>query len=89
MILSPTESVDFFTLLASLDTFANRQLRVVPGLDAPDAMREASTRKRYRVRQALWDKLSLLDDFVETNPFDLSIEPHPWMWLEATGRHRS
>jgi hypothetical protein len=74
MILSPTEAADFFTLLASLDTFTNRQLRVVPGLDDPDAMREAPLQQRHRIRQELWGKPTLLDDFVETNPFELSRE---------------
>ncbi len=71
MILSSDEAPDFFTVLAALDTFANRRLKLVPDVDDIDDMRHTSLHARHKIRTAVWTQPSILAEFARTNPFDL------------------
>jgi hypothetical protein len=71
MILSPTESADFFRLMAALDTYTNLRLAVVPGLGDVESMRAAPPGKLHEIRTAGATTPALLDDFVRENPFAL------------------
>jgi len=71
MILSAAEATDFFSLLAALDTFVNRRLGIVPGLDDPEMMATADMAQRHAIRSKTWSTPALIDDFVRDNPFEL------------------
>jgi hypothetical protein len=72
VILYPTEAPDFFALLASLDTFANQRLRIVPGLDDVREMQQAGLQHRYEIRSRAWADPEILEAFVRTNPHGLA-----------------
>lgn len=72
MILSPEDARLFFALHAKLMQFVNQRLNVVPDVDSPQQFAQLSPEDRVKVRDAFVNQMSLIESFVEQNPYDLN-----------------
>jgi hypothetical protein len=71
----PTSQVDlFYAIWRSLLGFANERLNVVPSLSGKGPKDKIISELAIKVRNALWQNASLLDEFVSQNPARLSEE---------------
>jgi len=68
MILSPTEASLFFKLMLSLQFFVNEKLGVLPKVKTFEKYCEVSTQEKFEVRNALFENINLIDDFIDENP---------------------
>jgi len=74
MKISEEDADLFFRLTWSLQFYVNQQLQILPDVDSLEAYEAVSTEDKLKVRDALYEHLKLLDDFVAENPADLSAE---------------
>jgi hypothetical protein len=72
MQLSPEDAVLFFKLMPALQVFANRQLRIIKGLEEVEQYQKISNEQRIKLRNAFYKQPELIDEFVENNPTDFS-----------------
>ncbi|HJS20687.1 MAG TPA: hypothetical protein VJ785_18220 [Anaerolineales bacterium] len=72
MLLSPEDASRFFKLMPALQVFANRKLHFTNDLDDVEQYQEISNEKRIALRNALYKKPELIDEFVRENPFNFS-----------------
>lgn len=67
------EDVDLFLKLhPALLFYANQQLRIVDGVPTLEKFMELPLEKKVKIRDALYDRVSLIDSFVAENPFNFS-----------------
>jgi hypothetical protein len=72
MRLLPDDAALFFKLMPALQTFANRHLKIIKALDRVEQYQEISNEQRVKLRNALYKKPALIDQFVQENSLDLS-----------------
>lgn len=83
MQVRPTEGRLFYKLYAALMCYVNRRLEIVSGeLVVPDEYLKLTPTKRADLRAVLFERRELIDDFIQDNPFRLSVEElelvHEW-----------
>jgi len=71
MLLSSDELLLFYKLHHSLMCFVNGRLEIVPDVRNPDEFAVLPPESRLPVRDALAERLDLIDLFCESNPYDL------------------
>ena len=64
----------FIKLHTSLLVYANRQLKVVDGVQTLERFMNSRLEKQVKIRNALHDNIALIDPFVTENPFNLSAD---------------
>jgi len=74
MRLSPGDAALFFKLMPSLQTFANRELKVIKNLPDVEQYQKISNNQRVELRNAFYKKPGIIDDFVRENPSNFSPE---------------
>ncbi|HET6884085.1 MAG TPA: hypothetical protein VFI31_28280, partial [Pirellulales bacterium] len=72
MLLSPQEAERFFRLHRTLMFFVNERLDIIAGVESPEAFAVLPAEERRKVRDALVERLDLIDAFVEANPTGFS-----------------
>jgi hypothetical protein len=67
------EDVELFLKMhPTLLFYANQQLRIVGGVPTLEKFMELPLEKKVKIRDALYDRASLIDSFVAENPFNFS-----------------
>jgi hypothetical protein len=70
-----TEDADlFFHLMWPLQFYVKQRLQLLPHLDTLEAYRSAAAEEKLAARNALYENLNLLDDFVTENPAGFSAD---------------
>jgi hypothetical protein len=70
-----TEDADlFFHLMWPLQFYVKQRLQLLPHLNTLEAYRSAAAEEKLAARNALYENLNLLDDFVAENPAGFSAE---------------
>jgi hypothetical protein len=72
MQLSREDASLFFKLMPALQTFANRQLKIIEGLKDVEGYKTISDGERVELRNAVYENPEVIDDFVRENPFSFS-----------------
>ena len=72
MQLSQEDTALFFKLMPALQTFANRRLKIIKELKDVETYKTISNEKRVELRNAVYENLKVIDDFVRENPFSFS-----------------
>jgi hypothetical protein len=72
MQLSPEDAALFFKLMPALQTFANRELKIIKDLPDVEQYQKISNEQRVKLRNAFYKRPELIDGFVRENPFDYS-----------------
>ena len=68
LVKLPKKDIElFFKLYLALLLYANQQLKVIKGATTPKKFEELSLEKQMEVRDALFDKPSLIDSFAAEN----------------------
>jgi len=68
MILSQTEASLFFKLMLPLQFFVNEKLGVLPKVKTFEKYCKVSTQEKFEVRNALFENITLADNFIDENP---------------------
>jgi len=85
MKLPPDDVKTFYEIQSSLYSFVNRRRRLFPQFETTEELRERVTVEQLdAIRQALYDDISLLDEFVAANPDGL---PQGHLEIARTWRH--
>jgi len=71
MKLSHEEAGLFFRLMWKLQFYVNCRLNILPGIESAKVYRTLGTNDKLKVRQALYEHVELLDEFVSENPSQL------------------
>lgn len=74
MQLTPQDAALFFKLMPALQVFANQQIQVIKDLSDIEQYRAISNEQRMKLRNAVYKKPEVIDDFVRKNPFEFSRE---------------
>ncbi len=75
MLLAPSEAEQFFKLHRALMFFINQRLKVLPDtIRDADEFSALSPEKRLEVREAFLDEVDLIEDFINENPADFTVE---------------
>ena len=74
MRLPEKDLILFFKLYPALFLYANQQLKVIEGATTPNKFKGLSLEEQVEVRDALFDKPSLIDSFAAENPFNFTRE---------------
>jgi len=74
MKLSKNDAELFFKLHPALLFYANQRLGILKGVSTLEEFREMWAEDVIKVRDALYDRMDLIDSFVKENPFDFSPE---------------
>jgi len=83
--LSPADVKTFYEIQSSLYSFVNRQRRLFPQFETREELRDGATLEQLdAIRQALYDDIRLLDEFVAANPDNL---PEGHLEIARTWRH--
>lgn len=72
MRLGDTDAKTFFTVWAHIDAFTAQKTGLVAGINGQADVAAVPAQTLQRIREALWKRRSLLDDFVAANPFRLA-----------------
>lgn len=72
MQLLPEDAALFFKLMPALQVFANQRLQIIKHLDNVGQYQKISNEQRVKLRNALYQKTGLIDEFVQENPFGFS-----------------
>lgn len=72
MQLSPEDAALFFKLMPALQVYANRQLQVVKNLEDVEQYKSISDEERMKLRNAVYKKPELVENFVQENSFGFS-----------------
>jgi hypothetical protein len=72
MQLSHDDASLFFKLMPALQTFANQRLKIIEGMESVEQYQKISNVQRVKLRNALYKKPELIDEFVGKNPFGFS-----------------
>ena len=85
MKLPPDDVKTFYEIQSSLYSFVNRRRRLFPQFETTEQLRERVTLEQLdAIRQALYDDISLLDEFVAANPDGL---PRGHLEIARSWRH--
>jgi len=85
MKLPPDDVKTFYEIQSSLYSFVNQQRRLFPQFETTEELRERATLEQLNaIRQALYDDIRLLDEFVAANPDNL---PQGHLEIARTWRH--
>ena len=85
MKLPPDDVKTFYEIQSSLYSFVNQQRRLFPQFETTEELRERATLEQLNaIRQALYDDIRLLDEFVAANPGGL---PEGHLEIARTWRH--
>jgi hypothetical protein len=74
MKLSKQDADLFFELMWSLQLFVNLRLKLFPKTTSPDDYRNLSQSQKLQVRNAIYNNIDLINDFIEANPQQLSAD---------------
>ena len=74
MKLSEKEANLFFELIWSLQYFVNSKLKIHPEITDVNDYSACDTEQKVEVRQALYEHIEIIDDFIEVNPQHFSKE---------------
>jgi len=74
MILSKEESKLFFDLTWSLHFFINKKLGIIPNIQSIEDYLGLETEQKVLIRTTLYEQPSLIDDYVNDNPENFSID---------------
>ena len=71
----PKEEVElFFKLHPALLAYANQRLKLVKNVSTADEFMRAPPEEKVRIRDALYNRMDLIDSFIDENPFNFSRE---------------
>lgn len=68
MLLSPDDARLFFQLMPALQVFGNRRLNIVKNLKVTEQYKKISMEERLHLRDAIYGKPGIIDDFIRENP---------------------
>jgi hypothetical protein len=68
MILSPTDAQLFYKLMWGVQFYCNQQTGALKDVTSTDAYVRLSSEKKIRVRDLLWKRPALMDDYIQANP---------------------
>ena len=68
MILPPEDARLFYKLMWGVQFFVNQQAGTLKGVASTDAYAHLSSEKKIRVRDVLWKRPALMDDYIQANP---------------------
>ena len=71
MQISQADAALFFKLMPALQTFANQRFKIIKDLNSVEQYQNISNEKRAKLRNAVYKKPELIDEFVRENPFGL------------------
>jgi hypothetical protein len=74
MTLSPKEGVLFFQLMWKLQSYINQKLGIYKDISSPEEYASLPTKKKLKVRNALWEHPELIEAFANENPNHLDKE---------------
>ncbi len=74
MLLSPEDAGLFFKLMPALQVFANQKLQVIRRLENVEQYQKVSDEQRVKLRNALYKKPDLIEEFVRENPSGFSAD---------------
>jgi len=74
MNVSPPDADMFFKLMWAVQFYVNRRQQIIPGVKSVEAYRKLPAEEKMKVREALYKKAKLLDDFAAENPEGFSPE---------------
>lgn len=74
MLLSHEDAAVFFKLMPALQVYANRNLHIIKNLEDVEQYQNISNEQRIRLRNALYKKPQLIEDFVQENPSGFSAD---------------
>ncbi len=74
MLLTPQDAELFFKLHRSLMWFVNERQQIIPNVAAPEQFAALSPEVRVHVREALLERLDLIEIYVAANPHHLTEE---------------
>jgi len=64
----------FYKLYPALLFYTNKQIKKIKDISTLEEFIDLSGEEKLKIRNALWDKISLIDSFIEGNPFEFSVE---------------
>ncbi|MBN2385585.1 MAG: hypothetical protein JXB85_01095 [Anaerolineales bacterium] len=68
MILSPADVQLFYKLMWGLQFYVNQQTGTIKGISTADDYARLSSEKKVKVRDLLWKRPGLMDDYIQANP---------------------
>jgi hypothetical protein len=68
MILSTDDAQLFYKLLWGVQFYVNQQVGTLKGVTSVDTYAHLSSEKKVKVRDLLWKRPALMDDYIQTNP---------------------
>jgi hypothetical protein len=74
VILSRQEAELFYDLTSSLQYHINQKLNIVPAIGSLDEYRALTMQEKFPVRNAVYEHIGLIDEFVRDNPQQFSQE---------------
>lgn len=74
MKLSADEALLFFKLMLPLQFFVNGRLGILKAVENFEDYKKASFEDKFKVRNALFDNVYLIDDFIDENPQDIPMK---------------
>jgi hypothetical protein len=72
MRLSPDDAALFFKLMPALQAYANRHLHIIKNVETPEQYQKTTNENRIKLRNALYKKAEIIDDFAREDPFGFS-----------------
>lgn len=74
MKLSSDEAFLFFKLMLPLQFFVNDQLGILKNIKTFQDYKNASFAQKFKVRNALFENIHLIDKFIDENPQDIALK---------------
>lgn len=74
MTLSPAEASLFFKLMLPLQFYISEKLRILPEIKSFEEYVKASMEEKFKVRNALFENINLMDEFIDENPQDIPMK---------------
>ncbi len=68
MILPPEDAQLFYKLMWGVQFYVNQQAGTLKGVTSADAYADISSEKKIKVRDLLWNRPALMDDYIQENP---------------------
>ena len=68
MILSSADVQLFYKLMWGLQFYVNQQTGTLKGVASADDYAHLSSEKKVKVRDLLWKRPGLMDDYIQANP---------------------
>ena len=74
MVLSEDDAKLFFNLMLPLQAFVNLKLELIPDCSTAEAVKNLDSEPRFKLREALYGDIGLIDQFVKENPEGFNYE---------------